>query len=308
VPGFVWTIIVFAVIAIFVIVSVYRIVTLAGLPVHLRWELAPVPGERVKGIYGGSHLEDFEWWRRPRRRWLAGQARYMAAEILLLRGVWRHNRPLWPLSFFLHAGVYLLFLTLLLIIVDAVLILTGTPAAGRGAFEGVVSWLALAGYLLGGLGALGLVIIRTFDSDLRPFSTFTSYFNLVLLAAVFTSGAYGWFSGQAFVQDLGLFTRGLVTPAGAAPPAPALAVHAAFFLTFLLYLPVSDMFHFAAKFFTYHEVRWDDRPVTAAMANKLAEQLGRPVGWSAAHVKAGGGRTWAEVVLEKPDHEEEEGP
>ncbi len=109
--GIIWTIAVFGVAAIFIGVSIYRIVAIARLPVHLRWELAPVPAEKAKSAHGGSHLEDFEHWRRPRRRALGFQAGYMAREILLLRGVWRHNRGLWPLSFALHAGIYLLFLT-----------------------------------------------------------------------------------------------------------------------------------------------------------------------------------------------------
>ncbi len=74
-----------------------------------------------------------------------------------------------------------------------------------------------------------------------------------------------------------MFARGLVTPGGLAAPAPPLALHVALFLAFMLYLPFSDMFHFAAKFFTYHEVRWDDRPVTARMEKELAAQFSRPV-------------------------------
>lgn len=81
-----------------------------------------------------------------------------------------------------------------------------------------------------------------------------------------------------------------------AAPAPAIALHVGLFLAFLLYLPFSDMFHFAAKFFTYHEVRWNDRPVTARMEKKLASQLHRPVGWPAGHIK---GATWKDIIEEK---------
>jgi nitrate reductase gamma subunit len=294
--GIIWTIAVLGVAAIFIGVSCYRIVAIYRRPVHLRWELAPVPAEKAKSAYGGSHLEDPEYWHQPRGHSLFFQARYMAREILLLRGVWQHNRGLWPLSYSLHAGIYLLFLTVLLVIIDGVMIFSGAPAGGRGVFESVAAWPALAGYVLGAAGALGLLIKRAVDGGMRPFSTFTSYFNLALLAAISVSGAYGWFRGPAFFTDLGMFARELVTPTGMTPPAPALALHVGLFLAFLAYLPFSDMFHFAAKFFTYHEVRWDDRPLTVRMEKKLASQLSRPVGWSAGHIKAG---TWKDIVEEK---------
>ena len=277
--GIVWSIVVFGAIGIFVIVSVYRIIALARLPVHLRWELAPVP-----------------------RHSMAARGGYMAKEILLLRGVWRHNHGLWPFSFAMHVGIYLFFLVVWLVIIDAGLLLWGAPAAGRGVYEGIVSWLALAGYVLGGLGALSLIAKRALDADLRPFSSASSYFNLALLAAVFISGAYGWLTGRAFIPDLGMFTRGLVTPAGAAAPSPVIAMHVALSLVFLIYLPLSNMFHFAAKFFTYHEVRWDDRPVDEKMGKELQELLSQPVSWSAPHV--GQGKNWAEIASGKKGDDE----
>jgi nitrate reductase gamma subunit len=277
VSGIFWSIIVFGAVGFFIVVSVYRIVTLARLPVHLRWELAPVP------------------------RSTPARAGYMAKEILLLRGVWRHNRGLWPFSMSLHAGIYLLCLVALLVIIDAGMLLWGASAGVRGTFEGVVSWLAIAAYLLGGFGALSLVVKRFLDADLKLFNTTASFFNLALLAAVFISGAYGWFTGRAFIQDLGLFTRGLVTPAGAAPPALPIVLHLSLFLVFFVYLPFSNMFHFAAKFFTYHEVRWDDRPkVTGSrLERQVMENLNRPVSWSAPHV--GAGKSWAEAASGKKD-------
>ena len=144
---------------------------------------------------------------------------------------------------------------------------------------------------------MSLVLKRVLDAGLRPFSTPSGYFNLVLLAAVFASGIYGWFAGRAFIADLGMFARGMVTPAGAAPPALTIALHVGLFLVFLIYLPFSNMFHFAAKFFTYHEVRWDDRPLTARMEKEVASLLSRPVSWSAPHV--GPGKSWAEIASGK---------
>jgi len=45
-------------VSIFVLVVVARILKLARLPVHVRWELYPVAHEKGKAHYGGSILEE----------------------------------------------------------------------------------------------------------------------------------------------------------------------------------------------------------------------------------------------------------
>ncbi len=32
------------------------------MPIHLRWELYPVPHEAGKAEYGGGYLEETSWW------------------------------------------------------------------------------------------------------------------------------------------------------------------------------------------------------------------------------------------------------
>ena len=70
---------------------------------------------------------------------------------------------------------------------------------------------------------------------------------------------------------------------------------------FLFYLPFTRMVHFFAKYFTYHEVRWDDRPREAgtALDRRLREALNFGVDWSAAHTRTG--KTWAEVATTLPE-------
>ena len=100
--GIVWHILAFGVIGMFLIVIIYRTLAITRLPVHLRWELAPIPHEKGKGRYGGSYLEEYEWWNKPQHRSHIAPIGYMMIEIFLLRGIWRHNRSLWPLSFAFH--------------------------------------------------------------------------------------------------------------------------------------------------------------------------------------------------------------
>lgn len=301
--GIFWHISVFGVLAVFLIVTIYRAWSLARLPVHLRWELAPIPHEKGKGKYGGSYLEEYEWWKKRRQKSFFAPLRYMAVEILLLRGVWKHNRRLWPLTFAFHGGIYLVFAMLLLSILNAIFIITGVPASVLDVFLAITSVVALAGYLLGGLGAISLILKRTLDANLRSFNSVSKYFNLVFLGAVFASGAYSWFATPDFALTMSRFIQGLVTLDTGLNLAFPLSMHVIMASLFFLYLPWTDMIHFVAKYFTYHEIKWNDAPKDARMEKELKGLLAQPVSWSAEHIKADGKKSWADLTTEKKSNE-----
>ena len=303
--GIIWLIFVFATILIFLIVATYRTLAIIRLPVHLRWELAPIPHEKGKGRYGGSYLEEYEWWKKPQPKSRLAPIIYMLTEILLLRGIWKHNRALWPLTFAFHTGIYLIFAMLLFSIASAVLILAEVPLSVLNVFLMIVSVLAVAGYLLGGLGAISLILKRALDSNLRSFNTFTKYFNLVFLGALFASGAYAWLSSGDFATEMSLFIKGLITLDAGITLAFPLSLHVIISLLFLIYLPLTDMIHFIAKYFTYHEIRWDDKPQDERMKKELRGLLSQPVSWSATHVKANGKKNWIDITTEKKSDEKE---
>jgi len=58
------------------------------------------------------------------------------------------------------------------------------------------------------------------------------------------------------------------------------------------------MMHFVAKYFTYHQVRWDDAPLVRGgpLEQELEQLLQQQVTWSAAHIGADGGKNWVEVA------------
>jgi nitrate reductase gamma subunit len=299
--GIFWHIGVFGALAVFLIFTIYRAIALARLPVHLRWELAPIPHEKGKTKYGGSYLEEYEWWKKRRQTsWLA-PLRYMAIEILLLRAIWRHNRKLWPLTFAFHTGIYLVFAMLLLSILNAILIITGVTASVLDVFLAITSVVALAGYLLGGLGAISLIIKRLLDANLRSFNSTSKYFNLAFLAIVFASGAYSWFATPDFSLTMSQFIRDLVTLDTGVTVAFPLSLHVILASLFFLYLPFTDMIHFVAKYFTYHDIKWNDSPKDAKMEKELESLLAQPVSWSAEHVEADGKKSWAELTKKKTD-------
>lgn len=295
-PALAWQVWVLGVTGVSLVVTGIRTLAIARQPIHLRWELAPVPRLEAKGRYGGSCLEEYEWWSQPRRHSGAAALIYTAREMFLLRSVWEHNRGLWPLTFALHYGLYLTAGLSLGLAIHAVLLAVGPdPLAVRPLRQGV-SALALLGYLLGSVGAVGLLLKRVLDPHLRPFNTISRYINLLFLGAVFFSGACAWLLSEDYVAEVTRFTGGLIGRGPEMATGQLLSLHVMVSSLFLLYLPFTDMIHFIAKYFTYHAVRWDDRPQNGRMERELRGLLTQPVTWSAPHVGSDGRKDWSDVA------------
>ncbi|NJN64323.1 MAG: nitrate reductase, partial [Acidobacteria bacterium] len=67
------------------------------------------------------------------------------------------------------------------------------------------------------------------------------------------------------------------------------------------YVPLTHMSHFFVKWFTWHQIRWDDEPnVKGGRIEKMIEkQLSAPITWSAPHIGADGKKSWADVATEE---------
>ena len=65
------------------------------------------------------------------------------------------------------------------------------------------------------------------------------------------------------------------------------------------------MMHFVAKYFTYHEIRWNDEPMEqgSKMENEVKELLSQPVSWAAPHLDADGKKNWVDIVTTVPQKE-----
>jgi nitrate reductase gamma subunit len=277
------------------VVTAIRTLAIARQPIHLRWELAPVPHEG-KGGYGGSDLEEYEWWKEPRRRSTAAALAYTAREMFLFRSVWEHNRGLWPLTFALHYGLYGMAGLSVGLAIHAALLGLGQDLLAAKPLRECVAALSLIGYLLGAAGAVGLLLKRRLDPGLRPFTTISRYFNLLLLGVVFLSGSYACLRSGDYTAEVSRFAAGLIGLDPGATVALPLSLHLGVSLLFILYLPLTDMIHFIAKYFTYHTVRWDDRPKNVPMERELKGLLGQPVSWSASHMGAGGRKDWLDIA------------
>jgi len=288
-------ILVYASVAVFIVAVVYRTVRLATTPVHLRWELYPVAHEKDRVRYGGSYFEEIDWWTKPRERSLFGEVKVMVPEILFLKGIWEHNRSLWWWSFPMHFGLYL-------VIGFAALVVSGAivgPDTSLGVAVGRIGWVVgLIGYILGAVGAVGIFIKRMLEHKLRSFTPPAAYFNVIFLFLLFVSGLYLLGTVEDAYPVLTAFVRGLAgfSTSGALPAAAT--GHIAVALLFMLYLPFTHMTHFFTKYFTYHQVRWNDEPNLrgSALERKIRRQLGYPVSWSAPHIKGDGKKTWGDVA------------
>jgi nitrate reductase gamma subunit len=283
-------VVIFAYVAlvVFAVGFVWRAARIAKMPVHLRWELAPVPHEKGRASYGGSYLEEFEWWTKPREKSLLNEAFYMFQEIIFLKGVWERNRPLWLWSFPFHFGLYLLVAMVICLLLASVGLTALGPLAG---------WIGGAGYVLGAIGVVGLYARRRFDPRLRPFTAPSSYFNLIFLGAVFASGIIALSSGD-FVASMTSFIGALFTADTSVALSTPAAAHIVIGMLFFIYLPFTYMMHFVAKYFMYHEVRWNDEPIrgNTAMQEEVQTLLGQPVTWAALHLGADGKKNWVDIA------------
>ena len=296
----------YVLLAVFVAAFAVRTFRMASLPVHLRWELSPIPHEKGRGAWGGSYLEEVNWWTKPREKDLVSEVVYMAKEIIFLKALWEHNRKLWWFSFPFHFGLYLLTGAAGLLLLGGIGAFFGMHGLGLGILRTGLLLLAGAGYGLGTAGAVGLLATRLTSEEMRNSTAPVTYINLLVLLSVFVTGLWAVLTVPAFAQQVLGFTLGLLT--ASLPPAIPWIVSAHFICAFifLAYLPFTQMMHFVAKYFTYHEVRWDDEPVMPGrkLERELKKLLSQPVSWAAPHVRADGKKTWVDIATDTGKAEE----
>jgi len=289
---------------------IYRQIT---LPVHVRWELYPVQHETAARVaYGGSYLEEINWWEKTYERSLFNELRYMLPEILFLKGLWKENKTLWWVSFPFHFGLYLMIATFGLLLVHALVTLWNDyPTASGGAIKSLLDILIVVtgwtGLILGNIGSLGLLYKRCTDLELRNYSSFSDYFNVLSIFLFFFSAlAASLFTDPllegAKAYALGLLTGGFLLNAYA--PGQSIFGGVAIVSASLLvaYIPLTHMSHMFMKYFLYHNVKWDDAPNRRGgrIEASVIENLELKPTWSAKHVEADGRKSWRDIASSSP--------
>jgi len=297
--------------AVFIFGTAYRAWRMSRMPVHLRWDLYPIPHEKGKGHYGGSYFEEIDWWTKPAEVSMKSEFKEMAKEIIFIQSMYHNNRPLWFFSFPFHFGLYMLVVFVLLIFLGAILDLVGMPIAADGnIISRFLFYISIPvgtiGSALAAIGAVGLLISRMTNRELRVTSVRTDYFNLILLLGVFVSGLVVWGTEDISYSHARGFIANLISFQPTEPVSTGVATHFVLAAVFMIYLPFTHMTHFVGKYFTYHKVRWEDtRNVRGSkLEARINEALGYTVTWSAPHIKTGG--TWAEAATATEESAEDE--
>ena len=288
----------------------YRSLKYALMPVHLRWELYPVPHEEGHK-YGGSYFQESEWWTKPRRRSVLRDIVFIVKDYLTFHQYFRLNRGYWSVLYLWHVGFYLIVLFHGLVAIGALAQIGGVEITGEAANAGVrfLYYLTIvtgvSGFALGCLGSIGVFVRRRMDADLRAFASLKNYFSYVFYFAVFASGLASWAYDPTFAlyRD---FYHAVFTLNTAVHVDAALVIHAVLFAAFLFYMPSTQAMHYATKFFAYFAVRWNDAPNLrgSKVEKKIEALLGQTVTWSAPHIQVG--KNWVEVVTSPPEPEVKE--
>ncbi len=293
-----------------IIAMIIKALRYATAPESMRWELYPVPHEKGRAEYGGSYLEELDWWTKPRHSDTLNELKEMLSEIVLLQGVRHHNKRVWRSSFPFHFGLYLTIGWLVLLLVGGILQKAGIPVGpGTGGIGAIVHWLTIpVGYVglgLAAMGALGLFVWRATDQFQRNYNAPIDYFNLLVIMV--TCG-YAFFVQAAVdpgMAAMRAFVGSTVTLSAAGIPGTLFAIEVILVSFTIAWVTITRMSHFVAKYFLYHAVRWNDTPNErgSKIEKSLVKALSRKVTWSAPHIQTG--KSWGEVVTATEAKEDE---
>jgi len=291
----------------FFIACIARFMMWSRMPMHIRWELYPVAHEGGgKAAYGGSYLEESDWWTKKREVSLFGEIKVMVPEILFLVALKEHNKKLWTRSFPFHFGLYLVGGVTVFMLAGGLVIgyLPESIAAPVAKIVGLVApFLGGAGLVLGIIGAVGLFMRRR-GRELRDYTAPADLFNLVFFIVAFGVSLVSFIVYDRDFSMVTAFITNLVTfklaPVGTGTAALMLALSVVLLSLLTAYIPTTHMSHFIGKYFAYHSIRWSDEPNLAGGRQEkiIQELLSRPVTWSAPHIGADGKKSWLDVTLE----------
>ena len=279
----------------------YKVVKIARMPLHLRWELYPIPHE--KGYrHGGSYLEESEWWNKPREKNTFRSVLYLLKQYFLFNGYFRKKRTYWLSLYPWHVGFYLIVLFHILTFFGAVAMVAGgitissASASGLGvAFYYLILVVGVSSFILGSVGSIGMLIARQTNRGLKDYASPMNYFNYVFFLIVFLSGLFSWAFFDPTLSAYREFWKGLIT-FNYASVEPATYTHIALFSLFLVYLPFTRSTHYITILFAYFGVLWGDKPNRRGgeMEKEITGLLEKHAHWSAPHTQSG--KKWSEIA------------
>ncbi|MFC2085066.1 respiratory nitrate reductase subunit gamma, partial [Bacteroidota bacterium] len=295
---------------VFISLVIWKILKYSNTPVHVRWELYPVAHELNK--YGGSYYEETNWWQKKRKKNRFAEFWAMFEEIIFLKGVYIHNKKLWFFSFPFHFGLYLIIGTFALILLSAILNIASVTGISNSDDNMVkylhylIEFFGYVGLTLVFIGSVGLLIQRATNKKFKFYNSPMDYINLVFILVLVISisltliqSNHAFNASKEYVINLITFDFNNIFDI-------AFIIHIILISLFFLYFPITRMMHVFAKYFTYHNVRWEDEPNIKGgkLEKKIKKALNFGVSWSAPHMKTG--KTWAEVATTIPEEKKNE--
>jgi nitrate reductase gamma subunit len=289
----------YTVLTVFAVALLAKVLSWASMPLHLRWELYPVAHE--PNNYGGSYMEDLDWWTKKRNTTTVGMLKELLMEMLFIKRLFVHKRKLWYFSFAFHFGIYLILAWFVLLFLRAATSLySGALIASNWPLAQVLYYLTMisgsVGMIATIVGGVGVGVERLADREMREYSAPADYFNLAFVVTATALGFASWVLFDPTFAVAKQFMTALVSFGQTTMPRLSTLTQLQIVMVGLLfmYIPFTKMTHFIGKYFTYHAVLWDDTPNLrgSRIEKRVKENLGYQIRWRATHLNAG--RTWAE--------------
>jgi len=274
----------------------------AKMPLHLRWDLYPVIHKNRRN-HGGSHYDDLEWWKKPRRRRFIESILFILKDNFYLGEYFHQNRGYWFVLFPWHVGFILIITLHVLCFFAALTMVFGLPVSAESpnifgrVFYYSVLITGVGSFLTGSFGSIGMIIKRLTNRDLRAYASPMNYFNYLFLLALFLSGFCTWYFFDPTFSGYMQFWKGLITLSPINVEL-ASAIHIVLFALVLVYLPFTRSMHYITRFFAFLWVNWDDKPNLkgSEIEKKVQRCLNQPLSWSAPHIRSG--QKWADLAIE----------
>ena len=291
----------------FLALSIRKALYFARMPMHGRQELYPVPlNTEERNKYGGSYMEDDKWYEKKRHHNQKGMLIDMLGEMLFIKKLFVHQNKFWWVSYSLHLGIYAALAWTVLLFFAAF----STPGSVFYTIWYVL--ITIAGAVAGVLmtfGALGLIYKRMFVYEFKIYTTPQELFNLFFLLAVAVTGLLCWvFNGFSFVYAIGIIEamigmKPLMAVLGAmgVQSTGIVLIHILLLGLVMIYIPLTKMSHYVGKFFTFHNVLWDDEPNLpgSKIEKRIIEE---------ANIKPAPGKNWAAPHYQPAPVVQEEAP
>ncbi|MFC1971420.1 respiratory nitrate reductase subunit gamma [Chloroflexota bacterium] len=286
-----------------IIAYVYKTLKIAKMPLHLRWELYPVPHDKGHR-HGGSYFEELEWWNKPQEKKTLRGIFYLLKQYFMFSGYFRKKRGYWLSLYPWHVGFYLIVLFHILTFFGALAIVTvginisSVSAIGLGiALYYLTLVVAVGSFILGSFGSIGMLIERLVKKELKDYASPANYFNYIFFLIVFLSGLFSWIFYDPTLSAYREFWVSLITFQYTAVE-PATYAHIMIFSLFLIYLPFTRSTHYITILFAYFSVNWGDKPNLrgSEIEKDIKEMLNKPVSWSAPHIQSV--KKWSDIATE----------